>query len=183
VGLGSGGKSRANPGRDDASILGAVVKAVQKEWGRQRVVADRNPHRIYEAMAKKPAKSSSETSSTPAAKKAAPAKAPAKSPAKPAGGMPLIDTNLAANAAAAFVGRKLSINSPSAPRVESAAFKNMKMNVAKPQNQGLNNILDTTNQNKKPSNLGGHANKQATAHNQTQRADITRSGVPRRTPG
>ncbi len=37
-----------------------------------------------------------------------------------------------------------------APKQESAAFKHLKENVSKPHVQGLNNVLDTTNQNKKP---------------------------------
>jgi hypothetical protein len=134
-------------------------------------------------MAKKPTKPASKSSSTETPQKKAAPKA-AKAAAKPnsIGGMQ-IDTNSAANAAAAFVGRKLSVNSPSAPRQESAGFKNLKDSINKPQSQGLSNILDTTNQNKKSSNLSSHGNKQATAHHQTQRADLTRSGVPRRTPG
>lgn len=133
-------------------------------------------------MAKKSAKSSSEGSKTPAPKKKAAAKSPAKSSKPAAGGVPQIDTNLAANAAAALVGRKISLNAPKAPKQESAAFKNLKEGLSKPHLQGLNNVLETTNQNKKPSNLPAAGQKQV-AHNQTFGADVTRSGVPRRTPG
>jgi hypothetical protein len=130
-------------------------------------------------MAKKPAKpASSAARSSTAAKKKAPAKS---SKVGKVGGSPLIDTNLAANAAAAFVGRKISLNGPAAPKQESAAFKHLKENVSKPHMQGLNNVLDTTNQNKKP-NLPFGGGKQV-AHNQTFGADVNRSGVPRRTPG
>jgi hypothetical protein len=138
-------------------------------------------------MAKKPAKSSSEGSKTPATKaKAAPktaAKVPVKAPQQQAGGMPLIDTNMAANAAAAFVGRKLNVGAPLPKREESAGFKQMKEGLNKPHSQGLSNILETTNQNKKPGNMPNtHGGKQV-AHHQTHSADVTRSGVPRRTPG
>ena len=127
-------------------------------------------------MAKKPTKPTSEKSAATERKKSA-----AKAPAKSGGGMPQIDTNIAANTAAALVGGRISLNAPSAPRQESAAFKQMKENVAKPHVQGLSNILDTSNQNKKP-NLPIGGGKQV-AHNQTFSADVTRSGVPRRTPG
>jgi hypothetical protein len=141
-------------------------------------------------MAKKPTSSSHSDKKKTAAsaasapkKKAAAPKAPSKSAGAGAGGAgtsPLIDTNLAANAAAAFVGNKLSRNNPSGAKQESAGFKNLKQKLAKP-SQGLGSILDTTNQNKKP-NLPFGGGKQV-AHNQTFGADVNRAGVPRRTPG
>ena len=139
-------------------------------------------------MAKKSTSSSQGDKKKPAAaasalkKKAAAPKAPSKSAS--GGGAPsspLIDTNLAANAAAAFVGNKLSVNSPGGTKQESAGFKNLKQKLAKPASQGLSSILDTTNQNKKP-NLPFGGGKQV-AHNQTFGADVNRAGVPRRTPG
>ena len=142
---------------------------------------------------KKPAAASKATSSAAssegAAKKTPASKAPAaktSAAAKPSGGgapasSPLIDTSLAANAAAALVGNKLSLNTPASAKQESAAFKNLKQKLAKPSAQGLSNILDTTNQNKKP-NLPFGGGKQV-AHNQTFGADVNRAGVPRRTPG
>ena len=138
-------------------------------------------------MAKKPTSSSKDEkkSATPATsapkKKAAAPKAPSKSgTGSGAPSSPLIDTNLAANAAAAFVGNKLSRNNPGGAKHESAGFKNLKQKLAKP-SQGLANILDTTNQNKK-ANVPFGGGKQV-AHNQTFGADVNRSGVPRRTPG
>jgi hypothetical protein len=96
----------------------------------------------------------------------------------------LIDTNLAANAAAAFVGNKLSRGTGSTGRQESASFKNLKQKLAKPHAQGLNNVLDTSNQNKKPNlPFGAGGNNQNVSHNQTYGADVNRAGVPRRTPG
>ncbi|HEX8525206.1 MAG TPA: hypothetical protein VF669_23345 [Tepidisphaeraceae bacterium] len=132
-------------------------------------------------MAKKPAKAASESSSAPAPKKKAAPKGGAKPAAAPTGA-PQIDTNLAANAAAAFVARKLSMNQPASPRQESAGFKNLKESLAKPSSQGLSNILDNTSQNKKPINTP-YTGKNQVAHNQTYGADVSRSGVPRRTPG
>ena len=132
-------------------------------------------------MAKKPAQStSSPARGSAASKRKAPAKS-SKAAKRASGGAPLIDTNLAASAAAALVGRKVSLNGPAAPKQESAAFKQLKQNVSKPHVQGLSNILDTTDQNKKP-NVPFGGGKQV-AHNQTFGADVTRSGVPRRTPG
>lgn len=130
-------------------------------------------------MAKKQTSSSDKNKKkTPSA----PATVAKKSPAAPAaGGSPLIDTNRAANTAAALVGNRVPLNSPTKPRQESASFKHMKKNIAKPHTQGLSNILDTTNQNKKPSMPFG-GGKQV-AHNQTFGADVNRAGVPRRTPG
>ena len=138
-------------------------------------------------MAKKPASSSKgeKKTATPAAsaakKKAAAPKAPARSAGAGAPSTPLIDTNLAANAAAAFVGNKLAVNNPGGAKQESAGFKNLKQKLAKPASQQLGSILDTTNQNKKP-NLPFGGGKQV-AHNQTFGADVNRAGVPRRTPG
>jgi len=136
-------------------------------------------------------KQTSSSSSQPAAKKksapaaAAPAAKKKPAPPKSAGpaGAPLIDTSLAANAAAAFVGNKLSRGTASG-RQESASFKNLKQKLAKPHSQGLSNVLDTSNQNKKPNlPFGSGGNNQNVSHNQTYGADVNRAGVPRRTPG
>ena len=59
-----------------------------------------------------------------------------------------------------------------------------KQKLAKPHSQGLSNVLDTSNQNKKPNlPFGSGGNNQNVSHNQTYGADVNRAGVPRRTPG
>ena len=136
-------------------------------------------------MAKK--KSDSAASVQPAAKKQLPKRTPPspakKSPAAPADA-PLIDTALAANAAAALVGSKVQRPAPKdapQPKKESAAFKQLKAGLNKPSAGALGGAFAPQGQQKKSiMPLGG--GKQV-GHNQTFGADLTRSGVPRRTPG
>jgi hypothetical protein len=138
-----------------------------------------------------------------AAKKPA---AAAKGKSSPAGGAkkpaatrsttqaPLIDTNLAASAAAAMIlnravtgaaGTTQPAPAPTAPqgetKKESVAFKNMKDSLSKPAGSGLGGILGNTGQQKK-SNLPFGGGKQV-GRNQTFGADVNRAGVPRRTGG
>ena len=108
-----------------------------------------------------------------------------KQPARksPAGSSPLIDTNRAANAAAAMVGSKFApaASQSAAPQKESAAFKQLKAGLNKPSAGALGGAFTAPTQKKK-SNLPFGGGKQI-GHNQTFGADATRSGVPRRTPG
>ena len=120
----------------------------------------------------------------PAAKKPA-AKKPAKgkAPAAPAG-MPLIDTSLAAEAAAKMVAHrdKLLNTAPAeGEKRESAAFKQLKQSVNKPAAQGPAGLLHSTAPNKNFNLPMG--NRKQVGHNQTFGADVNRSGVPRRTGG
>lgn len=136
-------------------------------------------------MAKK--KSDSAASEQPASKKQLPRRTPPSSAKKtPAAhtDAPMIDTALAANAAAALVGSKVqrstSTGAPQ-PRKESAAFKQLKAGLNKPSAGALGGAFAPQGQQKKSiMPLGG--GKQV-GHNQTFGADLTRSGVPRRTPG
>ena len=128
-----------------------------------------------------------------------------KAPAKPAGtgtsSMPLIDTSLAAAAAANFVmNRALLGNSTPAPvaqettgqesaeepkpeeKRESSAFKQLKAGLNKPMPQGVGGLLGGTPSNKK-GNTGFGGGNQQTGRNQTFGADVNRAGVPRRTGG
>src|SRR5438093_566336 len=133
-------------------------------------------------MAKKTSKTSTEkmTSSKPSSGAAA-KKKPAK-PAGAAGSAPAIDTRLTANAAAAFVANRIGMNrGAAATKPESSAFKQLKENLNKPHVQGLKTVLDNSSQVKR-SNLPMPGGKQV-AQNQTYNADVTRSGVPRRTAG
>jgi hypothetical protein len=130
---------------------------------------------------------------------AAAAKKPAASrkPAASAGGkplMPLIDTGLAAQTAAAMVARRVAggtapTGGPSEPSQESSTFKNLKESLSKPTAGGLGGILGTGSGQKKFSQqFGGGGAKQGGpggggGRNQTFGADVNRAGVPRRTGG
>lgn len=123
----------------------------------------------------------SESASAP--KKAPARKSAAKKPAAPAGA-PLIDTNLAAEAAAKMLVaglNKPAANQPDAPKQESAMFKQLKAGLNKPAGSAMSNLLEKSHG---PDLTKSHQafNKQV-GHNQTFGADVTRSGVPRRTPG
>jgi hypothetical protein len=123
-----------------------------------------------------------------APKKAPAKKAVAKKSAAPTS-QPMVDTTLAAQNAAKLLAAGLphkaatSGGAPSSSKNESALFKNLKQNISKPHLTGLDNILDkSSGGDGKRSNLPFGGGKQV-GHNQTFGADVTRSGVPRRTPG
>jgi hypothetical protein len=114
----------------------------------------------------------------------------AKSKSEAPAGTPLVDTNLAASAAAKRVVAGLAPANPTAqlpagaqsPVRESAAFKHLKDSLSKPAN-GLAGILDkTAGPSQKQSNTPFHGGKQL-GRNQTFGADVNRTGVPRRTGG
>src|SRR3954467_12578183 len=140
------------------------------------------------AKAKKSEKSEEKSETKPAAKKAAPAAKKKSAPASGAShGTPAVDTNLAAQAAA----RMLAAGAHSKPaqqsgqpqqKNESSLFKQMKAGLNKPASSAMGGLLDKSGgplQNKPNKPFGG---KQV-GHNQTFGADVTRSGVPRRTSG
>ena len=146
------------------------------------------------AKAKKAAESSPSATPAPAKKRAAAKKTTKSAAPSAAPGVPLIDTNLAAQAAAKMVASRTSIapgatdngasapSKPDAPKAESAAFKQLKQGVHKPfGQQGVGNLLGTPPGQKK-SNLPFMGGKQ-TGRNQTFGADVNRTGVPRRTGG
>jgi hypothetical protein len=121
---------------------------------------------------------------------AAPAAAGAakKKPAKAKDGAPavapLVDTNLAAEAAAKRVvaGLAPAATGSSLPMKESASFKHMKDSLNKPAS-GLAGMLDkTAGPSQKHSTTPFHGGKQL-GRNQTFGADVNRTGVPRRTGG
>jgi hypothetical protein len=111
------------------------------------------------------------------AKKAAPAK---KKTAPAAGGGPMIDTSLAAAAAAKMVANRDLLNT-AGPKRESGSFKRLKESLNKPASTGPASFLHSTAPQKK-SNLPFGGRNQV-GHNQTFGADVNRSGVPRRTGG
>jgi hypothetical protein len=96
--------------------------------------------------------------------------------------MPTIDTNLAAQTAAAMVRNRPATEGAghAEPGKESSAFKNLKDQLAKPKPAGLSNLFGPTGDQKKG---GGHFNlHQQRGHNQTF-GGMNKTGVPRRTNG
>ena len=140
-------------------------------------------------MAKKAVKKT-ETGAKPEPAKKPSAGAPAKKPATAASGgaqAPLIDTNLAASAAASMVlnraasGTGGQANAAQPAKKESAAFKSLKDSLNKPASGGLGGTFGSIGAQKKSGqNFGG--GKQV-GRNQTFGADVNRAGVPRRTGG
>jgi hypothetical protein len=111
-----------------------------------------------------------------------------KSKGSSIGAAPLVDTNLAAEAAAkrvvaGFGPVKISSHTTTPPAIaQSASFKQMKESLSKP-TAGLAGILDKTAgpvQRQPNSSFG--VGKQ-TGRNQVFGADVNRTGVPRRTGG
>ncbi|HVT90304.1 MAG TPA: hypothetical protein VHD56_15740 [Tepidisphaeraceae bacterium] len=123
----------------------------------------------------------SETKSESAPKKA-PAKKSAKPAAKAPAGMPMVDTDLAAQSAARMLmARKNSSSGNSAaPSPESAMFKQLKAGLNKPHAATMSNVLEKS---QGPESSKDHSFFKQTGQNQTYNADVTRSGVPRRNPG
>jgi hypothetical protein len=125
-------------------------------------------------------------SDKPVAGKPPVAKAKKPAVAPPA---PMVDTTLAAQAAAKqlVAGLAPPMAAPAAGH-ESASFKLMKQNLAKPAVSGLDSVLDKTAlpNSRKGSNVpfaGPKSIGNGGGRNQTFGADVNRSGVPRRTSG
>jgi hypothetical protein len=84
-----------------------------------------------------------------------------------------------ASAASASAGAASAQNQPQ--KKESAAFKQLKQNIARPAASGPGGILSNPISQKKSNQpFGGQQQK---GHNQTFGADVNRAGVPRRTGG
>ena len=116
--------------------------------------------------------------------KAAAPKAPAKSkkPTKPAGpAAPMIDTSLAAQAAAKMVANRDLLSQGTGEKRQSGSFKQLKEQLLKPTTQGPGGILQPKDAQKKFNPILGGRNQ--VGHNQTFGADVNRTGVPRRTGG
>ncbi len=125
--------------------------------------------------------------SSDAAPKKAAAKARKAAPPAPTG-TPMVDTTLAAQAAAKrlVAGLAPPMATPAAGK-ESASFKQLKQSVAHPAASGLDSVLDKTASaaSRKPNTpfTGPRAGGGSGGRNQTFGADVNRSGVPRRTSG
>lgn len=128
--------------------------------------------------APKAAAKKAESTSKPAAK--------AKKTTKPASGhaAPMIDTSLAAQAAARFVANRDALNqarTQAGEKRESGSFKQLRESALKPAVQGPGGLLQSPGAQKKFNPSVGARNQ--VGHNQTFGADVTRTGVPRRTAG
>jgi hypothetical protein len=151
-----------------------------------------------DAAAKKSAPANQQSPAS--AKSAALAKKPAankklgkpdkRSVATRAEATPMIDTDLAAQTAAAMVANRAAIGTSQpagSQKQESSSFKSLKESLNKPSAGGLGGILGTGTGNKKFSpGFGGPKQGGPGAgggRNQTFGADVNRSGVPRRTGG
>ena len=163
------------------------------------------------AKAKKQETKKQDAAPSDGAKKAGHGKSAAKGASRQAsktaspaggGGVPLIDTDLAAaTAAKMLVSRAASGAAQGAAsgsagsaasggssegeetgeKRETSTFKQLKQNLTKPQGGGLGSVLGGPVPGKKGNTpIGGN---QQVARNQTFGADVIRSGVPRRTGG
>jgi hypothetical protein len=129
------------------------------------------------------AKKKSETSAKPVAKKPSPEKKAAPKAAKPSkpapAGIPMIDTSLAAQAAAAMLlNRRAAQN-----EAKGSLIEQIKSDLNKGASAAVSGALNQSAPEgaKKPSNVP--FGKKQVGHNQTYGGDLTRSGVPRRTAG
>ena len=140
---------------------------------------------------KKPASAPGKPAGKTAGAKGHAKKAPGAGAASQASHAPPIDTNLAASAAASMILNRAVGGSGAAPpagagpqpaKKESASFKQLKQNIAKPAASGPGGILSNATTQKKAGNLpfGGGQQK---GHQQVFGADVNRAGVPRRTGG
>jgi hypothetical protein len=147
------------------------------------------PKTVAKTAAAKPASAAAKpvtkavAANAPIAKKPLGKKAPAIAPP----GMLTIDTNLAAQNAAAMVFNRPVVEGsggasslPEQPAKESSTFKNLKDQLANPKPTGLGNLFGSAGDQKKS---GGHFNPhQEKGHNQTF-GGMNKTGVPRRTNG
>src|SRR5688500_14989703 len=153
-------------------------------------------------MAKKKTEAKSETTTTtkkkaaaPAAKKAEAKSTAASSKASPKSGkpstttspmMPMVDTNLAAQTAAAMLGAGLGRrdqNQTAKEKREGSLIRQLEADLNKGHSQTDSSVLDkgAPQGTKKPG--GQPFGQKQVGRNQTDGADVNRSGVPRRTGG
>ena len=152
-------------------------------------------------MAKKKTEAKSETTTTkrkaaaPAAKKAeakstaSSSKASSKS-SKPSTTsspmMPMVDTSLAAQTAAAMLGAGLGRrdqNQTAEDKREGSLIRQLKADLNKGHSQTVSNVLDKGAPQGTKKAGGQPFGQKQVGRNQTYGADVTRSGVPRRTSG
>ena len=114
---------------------------------------------------------------------------PAASARPHAGGMPMIDTSLAAAAAARMLAfnkraQHASSSSSDESKKEGSLVKQIKNELKKPHSAVVSDVLNESAPEgaPKPSAMPFDQQRQV-GHNQTFSPDVTRSGVPRRTSG
>jgi hypothetical protein len=132
------------------------------------------------AAAKKEAAKKEPTKKSAGAGTSAKASKPAKPHATPSG-MPIIDTSLAAQAAACMLFSKRAGGQSDDDKKESSLVKQIKSDLNKPHASAVSNVLNKSAPagTPKPSNLP--FDQKQVGRNQTYNPDITRTGVPRRT--
>jgi len=111
-------------------------------------------------------------------------KSPAKSKAAGSGGASMINTDAAAQTAARMLinrATKTPIDTTTGHKKESSAFKQMKDALANPHHASMDSMLNSTSTTSGQTHLPHQSNQKG--HSQTYNADVTRTGVPRRTPG
>jgi hypothetical protein len=138
-----------------------------------------------ETAEKKPAAKEPKTAATAEKKPAAGKKGAAKKAPAPAAqpvGVPLVDTSLAAQNAARMLLNRPAEGAATAGGAgkESAAFKSMKEQLAKPKPTGLSGLFGAGGGEKKSSSH--NILNQQKGHNQTF-GGMNKAGVPRRTNG
>ena len=102
------------------------------------------------------------------------------------GGPRIVDTSLAAEAAARMVAARGSGKlgtATGAAKPETSMFRQLKENVAKPHLAGVDTLLsNTTPPGARPANLPTPGDKPA-GHHQTLSTEASRRNIPRRTAG
>lgn len=166
-----------------------MAKAKKQEAVGEPVAADtvetkkRAPRKAPAAKAKAAAVTEEAKPTASVAAPAVEAKVEAKSPAKPAApAAPLIDTSLAARAAASFVGNRSllgDVGKTAAPKAESAAFKQLKQGANRPA-ANLGALFGVGGDDKKSNRHFGAGGPNF--RTQTQ-SGFNKTGVPRRTGG
>lgn len=129
-------------------------------------------------------KSESATSPSGSKSKSPAKKQPSKASSGGGGAAPMINTDVAAQSAARMLLNRAAnapINTATGQKKESSTFKQMKDSLAKPHLASMDSMLNSTNTSGGQSHLPHQSNQKG--HSQTYNADVTRTGVPRRTPG
>src|SRR5687768_10637500 len=118
----------------------AKAKKSETETGDTKPAAKKNAAKAADKPAASATPGATAKAAAPKAKKSSPGAAPA--------GVPMIDTSLAASAAArmllnrAVAGGGAGATSQDAPRTESTGFKNLKQNLSKPAGGSLDSLLN-----------------------------------------
>ena len=188
--VGAGVEARSVPGgvaHETVYHRAQVPGVARKIFTRSEQLAQARRGDYNSLMAKKKTESATKSikESAKPAKQADAKKTPATvKPASAPASAPLIDTSLAANAAAAMIGNKApapAVGNSSGQKKESAAFKQLKAGLNKPSAGAMGGAFGAVGQSKKSHQAFGGGKQ--TGHSQTFGADVSRSGVPRRTPG